>query len=110
MKAFFNEADIQGATYCSRAGIFNTICITGLPDQSIGALANVEANVGSLAQPGPVSPNPVDFGKVRIHSAPVGAVDLSISNLAVVGARSLQVRVNVIENSTVPTRGLRRPR
>ncbi|MCB1687956.1 MAG: choice-of-anchor D domain-containing protein [Halioglobus sp.] len=59
--------------------------ITGLPDQAIGVLANVEANVGTLAQPGPVTPNPVDFGKVRIDSAPVGPVDLSITNNAVVG-------------------------
>jgi hypothetical protein len=59
--------------------------ITALPDQNIGVLANVEANVGSLAQPGPVTPNPVDFGKVRIDSAPVGPVNLSISNNAIVG-------------------------
>ena len=59
--------------------------ITALPDQAIGVLASVEANVGTLAQPGPVTPNPVDFGKVRIDAAPVGPVDLSISNNAIIG-------------------------
>jgi hypothetical protein len=59
--------------------------ITDLPEQNIGVLANVEANVGTLAQPSQATPNPVNFGNFRVGAAAPGAVNLTIANLATVG-------------------------
>ncbi|MEO6971851.1 MAG: choice-of-anchor D domain-containing protein, partial [Rhodoferax sp.] len=59
--------------------------ITGLPNQNIGVLANVSAVVGTLAQPGAVSPNPVNFGNFRVGDAGAGPASLSISNNATIG-------------------------
>ena len=63
----------------------SSLGITALPDQAIGILANVQANVGTLAQPSAVTPNPVNFGNFRVGAPGAGPVNLSISNLAVIG-------------------------
>jgi hypothetical protein len=59
--------------------------LTGLPNQNIGILANVQVNVGTLAQPSAIAPNPVNFGNFRVGDPGAGPVNLSISNGAVVG-------------------------
>ncbi|MDP1691248.1 MAG: choice-of-anchor D domain-containing protein, partial [Burkholderiaceae bacterium] len=59
--------------------------ITGLPSQNIGILANVEATVGTLAQPSAITPNPVNFGNFRVGAAGTGPVSLAIGNLATIG-------------------------
>jgi hypothetical protein len=59
--------------------------ITGLADQTLGLLANVQANVGTLAQPSQVAPNPVNFGNLRVGASAPAPVSLTISNLATVG-------------------------
>ena len=56
--------------------------ITGLPDQNIGVLANVTANVGSLASAG-LSPTTVDFGKFREGTVAGQTQQLTVSNLTV---------------------------
>ncbi|MFZ5493268.1 MAG: beta strand repeat-containing protein [Pseudomonadota bacterium] len=58
--------------------------ITALPNQTLSVLANITGTVGTLAQPSAIAPNPVDFGNVRIGSAPLTQT-LSISNNAVIG-------------------------
>ena len=55
--------------------------ITGLPDQGIGILANVTANVGNLASAG-LTPTTVNFGKFR-EGAPNQTQQLTVSNLTV---------------------------
>ena len=59
--------------------------ITGLPNQNIGILANVTANVGTLAQPSAITPNPVNFGNFRVGAPGAGPVNLSIKNNATIG-------------------------
>ena len=59
--------------------------ITSLPNQNIGILAEVTANVGTLAQPSAVAPNPVNFGNFRVGVAGAAPQSLTISNLATVG-------------------------
>lgn len=58
--------------------------ITALPNQALSLLANVTGVVGTLAQPSAVTPNPVNFGNVRVGAAPLSQT-LSISNLATIG-------------------------
>ena len=59
--------------------------VSGLPNQGISILADVLVNVGTLAQPSAITPNPVNFGNFRVGAPGAGPQNLSISNLATVG-------------------------
>ncbi len=84
------SANVQILLDSNGAGTSN-LGITALPTQVINLDGIVTGNVGNLAQAGPATPNPVNFGNVRIGSAQNQT--LSITNTAQAPAEGLNASI-----------------
>ena len=87
------NASVQLLLASNGTAIGDGLGITALPSQLLSLLGTVTGTVGTLAQAGPATPNPVNLGNVRVNtSAPSQA--LSIQNVATGPAEGLNATIS----------------